>query len=247
MAIMLRIVGVPTRNVSGFAGGQWNPVGRYYAIRSGDAHSWVEAYIADEGWVTYDPTPSAGSQPLARPNGNLSHLLDAMRLRWLKWVIEYDLGRQVGAIRRVEAWWRQRKPESTARWRRPGWQYAVPVAVFGLVLVASAFWRRRRGRDNPDGGPALDGARARASWLYQRLLLQLARRGHVKAPNQTAREFAGSLAAAGVRVADRVLEATRLYEQARFGGEVIGPAERARLEERLREMTREIGRELREG
>ena len=64
MAVMLRTVGIPSRNVTGFVGGTWNRFGRYYAVREGDAHSWVEAYIDDPGrptWQTFDPTP-----PVAR-------------------------------------------------------------------------------------------------------------------------------------------------------------------------------------
>ena len=53
-------------NVTGFVGGTYNRFGHYYAVREGDAHSWVEAYIDDiqhPGWMTFDPTPSAGAQP----------------------------------------------------------------------------------------------------------------------------------------------------------------------------------------
>jgi transglutaminase-like putative cysteine protease len=39
MALMLRTVGIPSRNVTGFVGGTWNRFGRYYAVREGDAHS----------------------------------------------------------------------------------------------------------------------------------------------------------------------------------------------------------------
>ena len=63
MALMLREIGIPSRNVTGFVGGTYNRFGRYYAVREGDAHSWVEAYLDDpiRGWVTFDPTPTAGA------------------------------------------------------------------------------------------------------------------------------------------------------------------------------------------
>src|SRR5262249_37169661 len=64
MAVLLRAVGVPTRNVNGFLGGEWNEYGKYIAVRSGDAHSWVEVYLEGVGWTTWDPTPSA--QAMAR-------------------------------------------------------------------------------------------------------------------------------------------------------------------------------------
>ena len=48
MAVMLRAVGVPTRNVTGFIGGSYNRFGKFYAVRQGDAHSWVEVFIDDD-------------------------------------------------------------------------------------------------------------------------------------------------------------------------------------------------------
>ncbi len=56
MAVMLRSQGVPTRFVVGFTEGQ--RVGEdEYVVRGLDSHAWVEVYIPDRGWVTFDPTP----------------------------------------------------------------------------------------------------------------------------------------------------------------------------------------------
>ena len=52
LAVMLRTVGVPTRSVNGFYGGEWNSYGHYLAVRQGDAHSWVEVWVDGAGWVT---------------------------------------------------------------------------------------------------------------------------------------------------------------------------------------------------
>jgi len=43
MAVMLRTVGVPTRNVTGFIGGSYNRFGKFYAVRQGDAIGAVES------------------------------------------------------------------------------------------------------------------------------------------------------------------------------------------------------------
>jgi transglutaminase-like putative cysteine protease len=59
MALMLRMVGIPTRVVSGFAPGSYDSERRVYEVRDTDAHSWVEAYFRGIGWVTFDPTPAA--------------------------------------------------------------------------------------------------------------------------------------------------------------------------------------------
>ncbi len=64
MAVMLRALGIPTRWVEGFR----VPVpagGGTVDVQDAWAHSWVEAYIAPYGWLTFDPTPAADN-PTAR-------------------------------------------------------------------------------------------------------------------------------------------------------------------------------------
>jgi transglutaminase-like putative cysteine protease len=57
MALMLRMVGIPSRVVGGFAPGEKGSNG--FAVSDFDAHSWVQVYFNNIGWVTFDPTPSA--------------------------------------------------------------------------------------------------------------------------------------------------------------------------------------------
>lgn len=54
-ALILRLLKIPTRVVTGFQGGIYNPVGEFFTIRGEDAHAWLESYIDGEGWVTVDP------------------------------------------------------------------------------------------------------------------------------------------------------------------------------------------------
>lgn len=53
---MLRVAGVPARVVTGYQGGERNPLGDYLIVRQSDAHAWVEAWLADQGWIRIDPT-----------------------------------------------------------------------------------------------------------------------------------------------------------------------------------------------
>jgi len=62
MAVMLRSVGIPSRVVNGFSGGEFNDITSEYVIRASDAHSWVEAYLPGEDWVEFDPTPAGGGE-----------------------------------------------------------------------------------------------------------------------------------------------------------------------------------------
>lgn len=56
--LLLRLWGIPSRIVTGFQGGVYNPVGDYFVLRGEDAHAWVEAFVEDEGWVLVDPIRS---------------------------------------------------------------------------------------------------------------------------------------------------------------------------------------------
>jgi protein-glutamine gamma-glutamyltransferase len=60
MTLMLRMVGIPSRVVSGFAPGSPDlDQDKVFQVEDFDAHSWVEVYFNDIGWVTFDPTPAA--------------------------------------------------------------------------------------------------------------------------------------------------------------------------------------------
>jgi hypothetical protein len=54
--ILARLQNIPTRIVTGYLGGEYNDIGNFYTFRQSDAHSWVEVYINDKGWIKFDPT-----------------------------------------------------------------------------------------------------------------------------------------------------------------------------------------------
>jgi transglutaminase-like putative cysteine protease len=58
MALMLRMLGIPVRVAAGFTPGSYNADTKEYRVRDLDAHSWVEVWWSDIGWVPFDPTPS---------------------------------------------------------------------------------------------------------------------------------------------------------------------------------------------
>jgi len=55
MAVMLRTLGIPSREVNGFLPGEFNDVAGDYIVRGSDAHSWVEAYFSGSGWINVRP------------------------------------------------------------------------------------------------------------------------------------------------------------------------------------------------
>jgi protein-glutamine gamma-glutamyltransferase len=60
MALMLRMVGIPSRVATGFSAGFKDPEANdRYVVSDLDAHSWVEVYLTGIGWVPFEPTPAA--------------------------------------------------------------------------------------------------------------------------------------------------------------------------------------------
>src|SRR6185437_1368823 len=62
--------------------------------RASDAHSWVEAYIPAEGWVTFDPTPAGNTEPQSQWERAMLYM-DALSSFWREWVVNYDLAHQL--------------------------------------------------------------------------------------------------------------------------------------------------------
>src|SRR5260370_11181647 len=89
MAIMLRTLGIPTRVVNGFRGGELNDITGRYIVRERDAHSWVEVYFPEYGWATFDPTPS--SDVTSGGWSRIAFYLDAARSMWRGGKINYNL------------------------------------------------------------------------------------------------------------------------------------------------------------
>ncbi len=60
MVVLSRASGLPARFVSGYASGDYDLPNAQYIVRELHAHSWVEVYFSEIGWVEFEPT---GNQP----------------------------------------------------------------------------------------------------------------------------------------------------------------------------------------
>lgn len=54
--ILMRSMGVPARVVTGYQGGDKNPIDGYVVVRQSNAHAWAEIWDEKFGWVRQDPT-----------------------------------------------------------------------------------------------------------------------------------------------------------------------------------------------
>jgi hypothetical protein len=224
MAVMLRAVGVPTRSVNGFLAGEWNGYGHYLAVRQGDAHSWVEAWLDGVGWITFDPTPATPAK--AQAGGlwaSARQMLDTVELTWFKYVIEYDLGKQVDFLSRMRDWTRSVTRSSGAGRlidRRRVLE-GIGLAV-ALMLVVRLGWRRR-------GLGAPRPLHVSAQHAFARALKALERRGHPRGIAETGRELALRVDRAGDPGAPAFAELVELYYAARFGEAAVADDDLERL------------------
>jgi len=257
MVLMLRAVGVPARLVSGFKGGEWNHLGRYYLIRQSNAHTWVEAYLGGVGWVPFDPTPAraarryhgtSGTNPLAQVWDFLGHI-------WYINVIGFDRDIQQGLYLRIrtkataiaqDIWSAISAARGLARAASdslvsigfPAW---VLVAIF-IGVMALAFWAisrllgrlwrflRPSRREAGPPGPAVG--------FYKELLSILDRYGFRKRPSCTPRSFAEQLVALEGENLSLVRHLTEEFYLVRFGGRELASAEARRLSAAVKEVGR---------
>jgi transglutaminase-like putative cysteine protease len=64
--VLMRALDIPARVVTGYQGGEINPVDGYMVVRQRDAHAWVEVWLEDEGWVQVDPTAAVAPERIER-------------------------------------------------------------------------------------------------------------------------------------------------------------------------------------
>src|SRR5215467_5089130 len=251
MAIMVRTLGIPSREVNGFLPGEYNDLGGDYIVRASDAHSWVEVYFPGNGWQVFDPTPPSiegGSGLLTR----LGLYLDWMEITWNEWVVGYDFAHQVVLAQSLQRssknWgesartWFDGKQQEGKRWLK-SWQlqhaslgYLLPVALVLLlvglrynfpaeVLRRVRLSLRIRAAKSGRSDPQL------ASRLYAELMRVLARRDLLRSETQTPLEFAAAVDSP--LLAPAVKEFTQLYVHARFGG---APCDTTRLGQLLEQV-----------
>jgi protein-glutamine gamma-glutamyltransferase len=231
MAVMVRTLGMPARVVNGFLPGEYNEAAGAYTVRQSDAHSWVEVYFPQtDSWITFDPTPAAGRLEPQRTGftATIGKYAEALELMWYQYVVGYDKQEQRSLattfanklldLRRAVS-----RIADSLEGKAPTISPPIVFIVLGVLIVTFTVigrrvlrlgWRRglsiRRRTEAPE---------KTAVEFYQRLTEALAKRGMTRLEYQTPLEFASDL---GLREA---MTLTRVYNQVRFGGKRLSPAE----------------------
>ncbi len=235
LAVMLRTLEIPTRAVTGFVGGTYNKFGEYYAVRQGDAHSWVEVFIEGRGWLTFDPTPSASALPLSDVDGTLAVVRDffeAVSQSWDHHVLGYDLGQQASLVEAM-------RPHTgpLARLVSGSRKRAIAIALgVTLAIVSAYFLRKRQRRGSTPREPKHAAAKDNelAARLYRSLDRAMSVAGIGRTGSQPPSRHARALAEAGHPYADEVSSLTERYLTARFGARPFSGAEQIDFEARVK-------------
>ena len=232
--VLMRAAGVPARVVTGYQGGELNPVDSIITVRQSDAHAWTEVYLAGRGWLRVDPTAAAMPRRVdagvsrALPQDQALPLMmrpemewlrgaryrwEAMAHKWNVWVLGYNPERQ-------------RDLMLSLGMRDADWQKltAVLFTFLGAMTVALLAWSLRR-LTRPDP--------VQKAW--QAFCRKLAARGVVRSPHEGPRDYVARAARALPAVRRPILRIGALYIALRYGANANKPST-ARLKRLVRQL-----------
>jgi transglutaminase-like putative cysteine protease len=217
-ANLMRAAGIPARVVTGYLGGEWNPVGGYYLVRQSEAHAWTEVWLDERGWTRIDPTAVvaperlqrgvfellAGSLPTTSTFVHNTPVLrritlvwDGMNQWWQSNVVEFNLRSQFNLLGRLGI--------DSPSWQHLGWAFALGLLAW-IAWIALAL-RRGVGVSRHDE--------------ISRLWLKANRKfGRVALPRQPAEgplDYAARIGAARPDLKSLALDIAQRYAALRFG------------------------------
>ena len=214
---LMRAVNVPARVVTGYQGGEWNPIGQYFVVRQSDAHAWAEVWLDGAGWTRVDPTavvsperltrglfdimPEAGNQ-VGRFGRNLPWLQklrqgwDATNTWWNDRVLEFNLRAQMQLLQRLGF--------ARPQMRQLGYLVAGALALW-LAFMLWVLARQYRPRQQD----AL-------ALTYQKLGQFLRAKGLARQPNEGPSSYADRIRQQAPRLASKVLPLLREYATLRY-------------------------------
>lgn len=225
---LMRAMGIPARAVTGYQGGQPNPLGDYLIVRQSDAHAWAEVWLQGRGWVRVDPTAAVAPERVelgiaaALPDAEPLPEMARPQLTWLKrfnlgwdvvnngwnqWVLGYNQQRQMEFLARLAG--------SRVDWGDMAlWLTGLLAVIVGIIAAFTL-------RDAlPAAGPV--------QRLWLRFKRKLARAGVAIYPHEGPRDLTQRAARQLPALGARIERIGALYLELRYGGET-GTTELQRL------------------
>ena len=232
---LMRAAGVPARVVTGYQGGEVNPVDQYLIVRQSDAHAWAEVWLTGRGWVRFDPT--AAVSPVRVESGVAAALpatdpLPLMARTTLTWLREmrYNWDALANKWNQLVLGYtpeRQREFLSSIGMNEPSWENMALTlfwSICALLALLTAWLLRRLRTADP------------AQRLWLRFCAKLGKRGCARAPHEGPADFIERTAARYPAQAGRIRAIGERYIALRYGE----PADKRMLAE-LRLLVREFG------
>lgn len=219
-ALLMRAAGIPARVVTGYQGGEVNPITNELIVRQADAHAWTEIWVAEEGWVRIDPT--AAVSPLRVEGGvnaalgpigvipsliaadkfgilaNLRYAWQTVNSRWDQWVVGYNMDRQRQFFGQLGF--------QSVDWRTLGFWLLIATFVVGGAVTLGLLVRDRPPR------------REASLVAWNRFCAKLAAAGLARAPHEGPVDFLARVRAERPALAAQAQEIVARYIEARYGG-----------------------------
>ncbi len=217
-AVLMRAAGIPARIVTGYLGGEVNPIGDYLIVRQSDAHAWAEVWLEREGWVRVDPTAAVaparvaqGASAAANATSPFGFLLrgdlpllrhlrfawDSTTNGWNEWVLGYASERQRSLLTRVGF--------GDADWRTLAAVLFVATTLVVLALALAILQRLRLRVRDP------------LQLAYGRFCRKLVREGLPRAPHEGPLDYAERVVRARPELDVAVRRFLLLYASVRYG------------------------------
>ena len=221
LALMLRSVGIPSRVVTGFQGGEWAEDQRALIFRGYHAHAWVEVDLGIGQWARVDATPGALGQfvpPTTGPQEGFEDLaaqaqappFSAQLRSWGERVLDYGPASQSRALDQLGTSVSGMLPRSS------GGRGVALLGTVALVVVLVVLRRTQRRRRIPGRAPEAWVGDGEVAHLYWDVRLRLSQEGFEPPrglpPLEAARFLASTVAG------EQLVELAWLHYQVRFGG-----------------------------
>lgn len=219
---LARAAGIPARVVTGYQGGEFNPMGGYLIVRQSDAHAWSEVWIEGKGWLRVDPTAAVAPERIERGMGaalsedepvpgrllnrfdalvQIRLAWDALNTFWNDTVVEFGADHQQSLLQRLGI--------DGGDWEALGLALVASFSAFFIGLSAWLAWQFRPHSRDP------------VARVYAQLCRRLARVDLGRLPHEGPKDYLARVAVARPALIRELNEVSALYINLRYGPEPL--------------------------